>query len=691
MQAFSSQPKPRPAQAPISGGESDSESDYSSSDVTEDEDGEELTPALDAAILRTLSKIKNKEGVYGKENVLQEELQRAQEKANAQGIKSGVTKKSTEKPYLLQDYHRAKLLSGNINEQEEEEEPLTFVQQSRKIRDEAVSAFKSLVDDDNDDSDNEDSEGFIKKREKDEKEENQEDEEYRKFLLDMGGGEDEVRKILGMGDQTISLALEENETQAAQEQSKKADPATKVEKEKGEEKKKAKKAKKAKNDDEFLMNYILNRGWIDRTDNHVPTYKEVIGDDESDDEKKEEQSEAGPSSHPWGKLDEEDEFDDKADAFEAEYNFRFEEPGSSNIVSHPRQIESLVRRPDDARKTKRARRAERKALEKAKQEEELKAKKGSKRREMEKRMLSLKSDLAAEGINDNLLDWDSLEKVLDGEWDENEWEKVVGGMLSNANQEDGEDENGKPTWEDDLDDIQYDDEEGEGEGGFAYDQQVVGEYDEDDQDGRINMDADFVDEEPSKKKRKRDKKNKKNKNKVNDVEMDIREDVDKGSSIMEKAKQVKKVMEEYKELEFEDIIGEIKTKFKYHKSQPISYGLTATEILLSTDEELNKIFSVKNLAPYKKNNNLGIQGKGLSQRIKELKDDLKNRKWGQDEYQQQQAANKKRKHAEEINQENGNDNGEKKRSGKRQGKKERKRSKLGKGDNQDSAKDTQAL
>ena len=41
-------------------GDSDEESD-SESDESEDEDGEELTPAVDAAILRTLARIRNKD------------------------------------------------------------------------------------------------------------------------------------------------------------------------------------------------------------------------------------------------------------------------------------------------------------------------------------------------------------------------------------------------------------------------------------------------------------------------------------------------------------------------------------------------------------------------------------------------------------------------------------------------------
>lgn len=42
-------------------GDSDGEESDSESDESEDEDGEELTPAVDAAILRTLARIRNKD------------------------------------------------------------------------------------------------------------------------------------------------------------------------------------------------------------------------------------------------------------------------------------------------------------------------------------------------------------------------------------------------------------------------------------------------------------------------------------------------------------------------------------------------------------------------------------------------------------------------------------------------------
>jgi hypothetical protein len=84
-----------------SASESDSASDSEDEDdddddeeIEEDEYGAELTPALDAAILRTLAKIRSKTGVYAGERVLDEELKEAEEKARQAGVKGGVVRRS---------------------------------------------------------------------------------------------------------------------------------------------------------------------------------------------------------------------------------------------------------------------------------------------------------------------------------------------------------------------------------------------------------------------------------------------------------------------------------------------------------------------------------------------------------------------------------------------------------------------
>jgi protein KRI1 len=233
-----------------------------------------------------------------------------------------------------------------------------------------------------------------------------------------------------------------------------------------------------------------------------------------------------------------------------------------------------VRRADDTRKTKRQARAERKAAEKAAAEEETRRLKGKKRREMEAQIAALKKELGED------LDWTALEKVLDGEWDEAEWERVVGTILSEAAarvrakegvgwfiadlQEDDE----KPAW-DDMGDADYDDVDGEGYGDYVPGDEGEVEYEDvpfedDDEDGPINMvrvcqgrvgqeadvqDADFVDEEEEsrKKKSKKDKKDKKSREKPVEVDPSL--------SVAERAEKVKQTLDEYKALDHEDVVS----------------------------------------------------------------------------------------------------------------------------------------
>ena len=113
------------------------------------------------------------------------------------------------------------------------------------------------------------------------------------------------------------------------------------------------------------------------------------------------------------------------------------------------------------------------------------------------------------------------------------------------------------------------------------------------------------------------------------------------------------------------------TRFHYTQTAPTAFGLTAAEILMATDEELNTLMSVKHIAPYRKGG-LGIQGKGLGKRVKDLKSSLEGRKWGEESWGSKSgSASAARAQDAGYAQRNGGAEGEGKK--KRMGKNERKR------------------
>ncbi|KAK1442522.1 KRR1 interacting protein 1 [Babesia gibsoni] len=120
-------------------------------------------------------------------------------------------------------------------------------------------------------------------------------------------------------------------------------------------------------DEEFLKDYILNQRW--REDRRAKQdYLDRLRIDEEDEEHIE-----------------------KADEFEYKYNYRFEEEGGTKIVGHPRNIEDSVRKADDRRKKKRQEKKEKKQEEKVRRDEELKRLKNLKRSEIEKRLKDIES------------------------------------------------------------------------------------------------------------------------------------------------------------------------------------------------------------------------------------------------------------------------------------------------------------
>ena len=68
----------------------------------------------------------------------------------------------------------------------------------------------------------------------------------------------------------------------------------------------------------------------------------------------------------------------------------------------------------------------------------------------------------------------------------------------------------------------------------------------------------------------------------------------------EKNKYLESILDEYYNLDYEDLIGggSVKTRFKYRKVPAADFGLTEEEILLLDDNQLNRLVSLKKLRPY---------------------------------------------------------------------------------------------
>ncbi|KAF4724172.1 KRRI-Interacting protein 1, partial [Perkinsus olseni] len=142
---------------------------------------------------------------------------------------------------------------------------------------------------------------------------------------------------------------------------------------------------KLDDDDAFLRDYIMNKGWLE---------KESMQPNERD-------------------SDDSDNELDREDDFEREYNFRFEEDKGASLVGHSRTVTDSVRVKDDKRKRKRQEKEARKADEKAKRAEELKRLKNMKRQEIQRR-LEVIAKVTGSSVPKLA---ESGEKLLDAEWD----------------------------------------------------------------------------------------------------------------------------------------------------------------------------------------------------------------------------------------------------------------------------------
>ncbi|GJE97316.1 Kri1 domain-containing protein [Phanerochaete sordida] len=544
---------------------------------SEDEDGEELTPAVDAAILRTLARIKRKDpAIYqsGKD-VFEEEVQKtAEAKLTVRGPKD------KSKPLTIKQQNLQAAL--NPDSRSPSPEPITHVKEQAALRNETIAAFHTAVEAAESDDD------LLVPREKTKDELEREEEEYQEYLQREVGTD--LKELITIEEGASAFIADD----AEESKSSKKRKDKKGKKESGKS--------KTEEDQEFLMNYILGRGWIDRDAKRLPTYKEITESkgkkgrgkaradspmDEDDGEEEQRQSGSVADDEGADGVDE-DEFDEVADRFESSYNFRFEEPGADHIPRYPRTLNETVRREESSRKAERERRKARKEEEMLKKKEEVKRLKALKMKEIRSKL----ERIGKEG-GKHVDETEALQELdLDSDWDpekhDNQMTKIYG-----MDEADDDFDAEKPTWDDDIDI------------------------------------TDIVHEDSSSKKKKKKKKKKDEPEDDEGVDIDemdadvVRDDEEwDGTEDMRKRK-LDEYMDELYGLEFNDMVAGMPTRFRYTKVQPQAFALSPVEILLATDAELNQYMGLKKFAPYRKDG--GGWDNNRTAKLKELKDKIRQR------------------------------------------------------------------
>jgi protein KRI1 len=320
---------------------------------------------------------------------------------------------------------------------------------------------------------------------------------------------------------------------------------------------------------------------------------------------------------------------DRTDEFESKYNFRFEEStnttttttATSNDVGQSHGIvhyarssnatNNVLRRKDDTRKLKRSERRERKAAERIAKEEKLKRLRNAKRDELEGRLervrkvlgytITATEDLTAYDCNDyehpfkkdednsNVGGYHGLDpsteamilQLMEGEYDPVNFERVMNTAYGDEyyNTQD-------VSWKSDADvkrDLLADaatgvDEDVEDVVGVVKDGEM---YDDDeDEDEQAADDEGDVDDD----------------NEYYEDEDPYYNDTSTSTKLDDKLRT--KMSDELYKLDYEDIIGDMPTRFKYRSVRPNNYGLSTEEVLLANDTTLKQFVSLRKMAPY---------------------------------------------------------------------------------------------
>ncbi|KAH8239965.1 hypothetical protein KR032_009850 [Drosophila birchii] len=510
-----------------------SESEFDSDSESSEED--EVDPKFDQDFFKTLSSLKSKDPrIYDKETRFFNESSSDEDDKEGE---SSPKKKKKPKPVTLKDYerkvileHNGKFESSDDDQQEKEEEEYERAQSPTAVEEERrLKDEFRNVMNQEDDGEDEEFGGIFKKRSKTKEQTEAEEADFAKWLA---GQQENIEET----DKKQLEPLKQYWTSS-----------------------------KLTQGESFLRDYILNKGYAKTDESAIPTYDEIVG-------------ETAPLSEDEQELEKQAEFEHK-------YNFRFEEPDAEFIKRYPRTVEQSVRRTDDKRKEKRKEMKERKEQEKQQKMKELDLIKDMKRKEIEEKIRKLK---AVTGNDELGFRDDELEEDFDPAAHDRRMQELFDDEYYNVDE--GEE---KPECPSDIDELvledwdNYDPSQNKG----ADDEDYEGHCEDDD----FNMDCDY---DPSTAKQQlqqeliENQRGRKGRKGRRNRFMEMIQ-ADKPAFNPEDEKTYGEYIDEYYQLDCEDIIGDQPCRFKYVETTPNDFGLTIEEILLAKNKELNQWASLK--------------------------------------------------------------------------------------------------
>ena len=329
-----------------------------------------------------------------------------------------------------------------------------------------------------------------------------------------------------------------------------------------------------KDPETFLSNFISARAW-------VPSEGSKLQPFESDDEEEER----------------------RADLFEEAYNLRFEDPNTSNekLLSHARDAAAKYSvRKEAVNPRKKAREVERARRDAARQhrEEEKARLRKLQIAEAEEKIAKIKE---AAGLRGKLLDQYDWAAFLEEGWDDQRWEEEMKKRFGDnyyADCDVGQNDEGhgggkkriqKPQWVDDIDigDLVPDFDATESQKPpFELTDEESDACEAPIEDGELDAHGDLISTAHMSVKAKSNKK---------------REPDELKRAARQERRKVEQLVDQ--QMEVQETLSNFGKKhagyFRYRETSPTAYGLTAEDILLASDSQLNQYAGLKKLAAFR--------------------------------------------------------------------------------------------